>query len=149
MEKLSDKLKKAMMKLFSLDLPKFSNIEIQRTVIENIIDFARTNYPKEFSALLSGQVKDKKLVIEGVIYQPYTGTKSSSWMRINVPMPSRIVGSVHSHPSSSVRPSDADLQFFRKNGVVNLIIGYPYRPNNIACYDYDGNRQPFYIDMKN
>ncbi len=42
-----------------------------------------------------------------------------------------------------------DLQFFRKNGVVNLIIGYPYRPNNIACYDYDGNRQPFYIDMKN
>ena len=149
MEKISDKIKRFLTKFFLLDIPKFSKVVVNKSVIENMMDFAKANYPKEFVALLSGEVKNDKLIVEGLVYQPYTGTKSSSWMRINLPSHSRVVGSVHSHPSSSTRPSNADLQFFSKNGVMHFIIGYPYRPTDIACYDLYGEIRKFYIDMKN
>jgi len=148
MGKLSNKLTRFIEKLFSLDLPKFSKIVIHKSVIDDIIDFAKSNYPKEFVALLKGEIKEGKLTLDGLIYQPYTGTKSSSWMRINVPSMSNVVGSVHSHPSQHSKPSNADLQFFRKNGVVHLIIDYPYRINDITCYDFYGNRLQFKVEER-
>lgn len=146
MEKLSDKLKRLMTKLFSLDIPKFSKIIIYQSVIDNIIDFAKSNYPKEFIALLSGEVKDSTLNINSLIYQPFSGSKRSSSMKINLPAFSKVVGSVHSHPSQNSTPSVADLQFFNKNGIIHLIIHYPYREVDISCYDLQGNIQPFSIN---
>jgi proteasome lid subunit RPN8/RPN11 len=146
MKNISDKFKRFMEKLFLLEAPKFSRISIKQSVVDNIIDFAKANYPHEFIAILSGQAKDEKLTINSLIYQPYNSSEKSSWVRINIPSMSNVIGSVHSHPSSSLKPSNADLQFFNKNGVVHMIIGYPYRPQDIACYDSSGNRQNFEID---
>ncbi len=134
-----------MIRLFSLELPKFSKIVMCESVIENIIDFAKSNYPKEFVALLRGEVKDGKLIVDGLIYQPFVSSKRASSIKLDVPTLSKVVGSVHSHPSSYTEPSNADLQFFNKTGMVHLIIGFPYRDKDIACYDFKGNMQNFGI----
>lgn len=146
MEKISKKLEKAMRSLFSTKPMKFSRIVVHKSVVDNIREFARANHPNEFVALLQGKVKSGKLVVEGLIYQPFSGSKSSSWMRINVPSLSGLIGSVHSHPSSSTKPSNTDLQFFNKNGIIHLITAYPYKEGNLACYDLFGNKQKFEVD---
>jgi len=45
---------------------------------------------------------------------------------------------VHSHPSNSNKPSTADRQFFRKVGIINIIICNPYTVNNIKFYNNEG-----------
>ena len=59
------------------------------------------------------------------------------------PMDASIIGSAHSHPSGSYRPSDQDLQFFSRYGVVHLIARYPYKSiDDVAAYDGGGQRIP-------
>jgi proteasome lid subunit RPN8/RPN11 len=49
-------------------------------------------------------------------------------------------GVVHSHPSGSARPSRADLSMFGRFPGINIIIGYPFKPDSMAAYDRLGNR---------
>jgi len=57
-----------------------------------------------------------------------------------LPLGFKIAGSIHSHPSGSNRPSNADLHSFIKFGSIHLIVGYPFSKENIACYDAYGKR---------
>ena len=122
---------------------KFTSIVLEADCLQNIMDFAKANYPREFSAILQGEIEKNTMNIKGLIYQHFHSNRTSSLMHMNLPMISHAVGSVHSHPSSSTRPSDADLRFFAKTGVVHLIIGYPYDLENITCYDFEGNIRGF------
>ena len=47
---------------------------------------------------------------------------------------------IHSHTSGSNLPSFEDLHSFVKNGKVHFIVKYPYRLEDVACYDYNGNK---------
>jgi len=135
-------------KIFGLDKLKFSEVVINRSVIDSIVDLARGSYPNEFIALLQGNVKNKKLIIDGLVYQPYDASRISTIMKMNVPSLSRVVGSVHSHPSKS-GPSSTDLLSFNKRGAIHLIIGYPYSVKDINCYDFEGNKLEFGVDKNN
>ncbi len=49
------------------------------------------------------------------------------------------MGSVHSHPSGALQPSDADIRMFMSTGDYHIIVGNPYEITSWACYDRVGN----------
>jgi hypothetical protein len=56
-----------------------------------------------------------------------------------------IVGTVHSHPSGALFPSEADLQLFRSWGRRHLIVGSPFGPGSWRAYD--GNGAETHLDV--
>ncbi len=118
---------------------KVKQILVKEEVLEDIISFAKMNHPNEFVAFLGGEVKNNTLMITHLLYQNYYASSKSVMTKINFPMLSNVVGSVHSHPGPSNQPSDDDLLFFGKTGMVHFIIKYPYNYEDIAAYNYRGD----------
>ncbi len=114
-------------------------ILIKRDALEFILGVSREVYPKEFSALLRGtkETIGEVLIIPGTVF----GNRFASTPLYRKPIDYSIIGSVHSHPSSSFKPSGADIRFFSKTGFVHLILRKPYRSiEDVAAYDKQGNR---------
>jgi len=130
-------LKKTFIKMFDLDKLEFNRILIKQDVIENIIELAKEAHPKEFLAFLDGKIKDNILTITGLLYQEYNATENSAAPMFHFP-DKTFYGSVHSHPGYSNKPSLADKQFFRKTGIINIIICKPYLFENIKIYNHNG-----------
>jgi proteasome lid subunit RPN8/RPN11 len=112
---------------------------IKKAALEFILGVSRKTYPREFTALLRGgedQI-DEVLLIPGTLFGEDFAT-----IRMDMkPLDPTIIGSVHSHPSKSFRPSDADLNFFGKAGFVHLVVKYPYQSiADVAAYDISGSR---------
>lgn len=147
MDKISAFLKTLLARLLTPGQQKFSKIRITHEVVEDIRGYAKGAYPKEFVAALEGKVKEDSLIINGLLYQPFRASETSALPDAMIPMPmtSGSVGSVHSHPNKSNRPSGPDLHFFSKKGIVHLIIKHPFRPEDIACYNSFGERCEFEI----
>jgi proteasome lid subunit RPN8/RPN11 len=118
----------------------FSEVQIDKEVIEEIIQIARKSHPSEFVALLQGKVENHILRIEGLIFLPGETSNEGGVMKIfMMPLITDSVGSVHSHPGYNANPSKADLRFFAKNGFFHLIIAQPYNEDTIQSYDVSGN----------
>ncbi len=147
MDNISTYFQKLLGKLLTSGQQSFSGIRIMPEVIDDITGFARGAYPREFVAALEGRVNKGTLVITGLLYHPFRASETSALPEAMIPMPmtSGSIGSVHSHPSGSAKPSRADLHFFSKKGIVHLIIKYPFRPGDIACYNLKGERCEFEI----
>jgi len=133
-------------KFFEIERYEFDRIIFEKDVIHNIIELAKQTYPKEFIAFLEGKQKKRILRIYGLAYQEYHANEHSTLSKINFPITSSIVGSAHSHPGPSNRPSRADLHFFSKRGMVHLIIRHPYDEQDIQAYDNKGNRIGFEVE---
>jgi proteasome lid subunit RPN8/RPN11 len=58
-----------------------------------------------------------------------------------LPVNTHTVGSVHSHPSGALQPSDADIRLFMQSGDYHIIVGYPYDITSWTCYDRIGDRR--------
>ena len=122
--------------MFGLGKKKFTEVNIDHELVEEIIDIAKESYPNEFSAMLQGKVENDILKIRELIFLPGAASESGAVMEIfMMPMLSDSVGSVHSHPGPSAQPSDADLQFFAKRGYFHMIIAQPYNEESIRAYD--------------
>ena len=118
----------------------FDEVQIDKRVIEEVVKIAREADPKEYVALLSGKINKKILKITGLIFLPFKASETSAVMEVfMMPITTDAVGSIHSHPGPSNRPSDADRIFFGKNGYFHLIICRPYTEATIASYDAFGN----------
>ncbi|AEG18965.1 Mov34/MPN/PAD-1 family protein [Methanobacterium paludis] len=123
-----------------------SEVQIDREVVEEIIQIAEKSYPLEFSAILQGKIEDNILKIEGLIFLPGAASEDGAVMEIfMMPMLSDDMGSVHSHPGYSAMPSTADLQFFAKRGLFHIIIAQPYDLNSIRAYDSFGEPMDYTI----
>jgi proteasome lid subunit RPN8/RPN11 len=111
---------------------------IKKKVLRMILESAKSSFPNEFGALLRAEEGE----ISEVILLPGTiSGNTSALFQLNMrPIDFSIVGSAHSHPSGNYRPSDADLEFFRRSGYVHIIVGYPYTMDTWAAYDVSGNR---------
>lgn len=115
---------------------------IARDTLDFILEASKSSYPEEFAGLL--EVKDG--VITDVLLLPGTESSETSAVLKLFMMPNiSAVGSVHSHPSSVVRPSQADLHMFSKTGTHHIIVGHPYGRDNWKCYD--GSGQPIRLEV--
>jgi proteasome lid subunit RPN8/RPN11 len=103
--------------------------KITRKCLTLIFESSKSNYPQEFGALLRVDRVDKNTIIE-VILLPGT----------MLPVDYSVVGTVHSHPSSIARPSDADLDLFSHFGRIHIIVGVsPFGDVTWKAYDYIGH----------
>jgi len=109
---------------------------IEEQVLEMVNASARDLDPKEFLCLL----REEDGVIVELVLLPGTISGDSHgiinlWM---APIDFSVCGSIHSHPGPSNRPSDADLDFFRRWGGVHIITCRPYDMKSWRAYDSNG-----------
>jgi len=124
--------------------PKAMEIFIKQDVLNLILILAKNYYPNEFVALLRGDYEKnkskEKITIRELLFVPGAtfGDKFSSIDEFMIPFYKDIIGSVHSHPTRCLYPSNADLNFFKRY-YVNLIVRFPYNCiEDIGCYDRNG-----------
>jgi len=116
---------------------------IRKDVLEMISNAAIETYPNEFLAAMraEGGVISELLLLPGTI----SGETSGTLMLHMLPIDYTVVGSVHSHPGYSARPSDADLQLFSHFGAVHIITCLPFDNTSWKAYNLNGERIPLEV----
>ena len=119
--------------------------KIKKRTLDFILESAKSSFPNEFGGLLRVD-EDEKHTIKEIVILPGTisGDSHAIFKLHMLPIDFSIVGTVHSHPSISFHPSDADVLLFRKFGKVHIVVAYPFTNNSWKSYDYNGNE----MDLK-
>ena len=112
---------------------------ITRQAADGIVTYSKTCHPNEGILILRGKSNKDEIFIDGLIVPPFSvhGPYYSSFPTYDLPFDLSYVGTAHSHPSGSNKPSLEDLNNYY--GSVSIIINYPYTYNTIAAFDIDGN----------
>lgn len=127
-------------KLFGNNDEEFTEVRVDREVLESVIYYSKKAYPNEFLAFFDGKIIDKILYITGLIFIPGETCETGAVVHTElIPINTKYWGSVHSHPGPSARPSDADLVTFSKNGYFHMIVCLPYSFETFKSYDRYGN----------
>jgi len=115
-------------------------------LLETIFEGAKRLYPRETILLLRGKKsKDTIRVLELVV--PPLAVHGRGFANVPLhmlPMDFSIVGTVHSHPSGNLAPSDVDFNHFF--GRILMIVGFPFADaQNVAVYNSNGEKLPLQI----
>lgn len=117
------------------------SVLVDEELLQAVFEGARRLYPREIVLLLRGEKKKNLLKISEVVVPPLA-TYGSSFANIPLhmlPMDFSIVGTVHSHPSGNLTPSNTDLNHVF--GVVLMIVGFPFADErNVAVYNRNGEK---------
>ncbi|MBS3061204.1 MAG: Mov34/MPN/PAD-1 family protein [Candidatus Diapherotrites archaeon] len=113
--------------------------KIKHTVVHAILESAKHTYPDEFIALLGGNNKEQTIT-ELVILPAIFGSEHAELRTDLLPFNANTVGSIHSHPGYSNRPSPEDLDTFAELGPIHLIVCEPFTEHNMAAYDQNGRK---------
>lgn len=115
-------------------------IILNREIIDSIITYAKSWHPNEGILILQGKKEKNVIRITGLIIPPFSshGPYYSGFPVYELPFDLSYIGTIHSHPSGSNRPSLEDLNHFF--GLVSLIICYPYDVRNIGAFDRNGTK---------
>lgn len=126
-------------KLFGNDGEEFSEVRVDREVLESVIYYAKKAYPNEFLAFFDGEIRDKILYITSLIFLPGETCETGAVIHTEmIPMNTKYMGSVHSHPGPSAQPSDADLITFSRHGYFHMIVCLPYSLATFKSYNRYG-----------
>jgi proteasome lid subunit RPN8/RPN11 len=111
---------------------------INHEALRMINDSAIETFPNEFLAAL----KAEEGVITELVVLPGTvqGNSHGIMQTHMLPIDYSVIGTVHSHPGHSNRPSDADLQFFSHFGGVHIITCLPFDETSWKAYNSNGER---------
>jgi proteasome lid subunit RPN8/RPN11 len=114
-------------------------IVLTREAADGIITFARSWHPNEGILILRGAHKNGQVTVDGLIVPPFAshGPYYSGFPNYDLPFDLSYIGTAHSHPGGSNRPSLADLNNFF--GLVSIIISFPYEERSIGAFDRNGN----------
>jgi proteasome lid subunit RPN8/RPN11 len=113
--------------------------KIKRGTLDFILESAKSTYPNEFGGLLRIDSDEKDTILEIVILPGTISGDSHAIFNLHMlPIDFSIVGTVHSHPSLSFHPSDADLLLFRRFGKVHIVVAYPFTNTSWKSYNYNG-----------
>lgn len=116
-------------------------IIISRSATDGIISYSKALHPNEAILILQGKTAQEQVFIEGLVIPPFasSGPYYSGYSNFYLPSDASYVGSAHSHPGGSNRPSLEDLNsgFY---GAVSIIIAHPYEERTLAAYDRNGNK---------
>jgi proteasome lid subunit RPN8/RPN11 len=109
---------------------------IDRGVLKMVNESAKDTYPNEFVATMRAEegVITELLLLPGTIQ----GTRSGVLLLHMLPIDFSVVGTIHSHPSYSNHPSEADLALFGRFGNTHVITCLPYDMGSWKAYDYNG-----------
>ncbi len=110
---------------------------LEKEVLDLIMNAARNAHPNEFAGVLraEGDTITEILLVPGTVQGA-----AHAILRINeLPIDRSVVGVVHSHPSQSARPSQADINLFGKHGHTHIIIHHPYTEDTWRCWDHRGD----------
>lgn len=116
-------------------------VSIRRELLEFILENARYLHPRETVLLLRGKVKKNVILITDLLIPPLAtyGHGFSSFPPTALPVDFSIMGTTHSHPSGSLKPSTKDLN--QAYGRILMIAAHPYENEaDVAVYDRNGNR---------
>jgi proteasome lid subunit RPN8/RPN11 len=130
-------------------MAKTVTVALTAELLDAIFEGARRLYPKETILLLRGKKTKDVIRVEELVVPPLA-TYGHGFAHIPLyllPMDFSIVGTVHSHPSGNIMPSDADINHFF--GRVLMIVGFPFiDERNVAVYDSHGEKLPLEIRTK-
>lgn len=117
---------------------KLMEVVLSREMLEGLFCLAKENHPREIFLLLRGKISNCSAYIDELIYPINTtfGYGFSGFNPHNLPLDPSIIGSVHSHPSGTSKPSIQDLHNFF--GVIMVILAYPYNLASTSVYDKAG-----------
>lgn len=110
---------------------------ITRQCLDSALACAHSAFPNEFGGVLRA---DRPGIISDLLLLPGTtaGRRHANFQLYMLPVDLGVAGTVHSHPSGALHPSEADLQLFRHWGRRHLILGAPYGPGSWRAYDGNG-----------
>jgi len=123
------------------------NVILTRQVADGIITYSKTYHPNEGILILQGKSKRSgEIRVDGLVVPPFSshGPYYSGFPTNELPMDLSYIGTAHSHPGGSNRPSLEDLNHFF--GLVSIIINFPYDYKTIGAYDRNGNNVNLIID---
>lgn len=133
-------------KIFGNDDEEFGEVRVDRDVLESVIYYSKKAYPNEFLAFFDGEIKDEILYLTGLIFVPGETCETGAVVHTElIPMNTKYMGSVHSHPGPSASPSSADLKTFSRNGYFHMIVCLPYSLETFRGYDRYGNPQEYTV----
>ena len=111
--------------------------QITRRALDSALASGRSAYPNEFGGVFRadppGVIGELMLVPGGT-----AGRRHANFHLYMLPADLSVVGTVHSHPSGALHPSEADLRLFRSWGRRHIIVGTPFGPGSWRAYDGNG-----------
>ena len=107
---------------------------ITRSVLDSALACGASAFPNEFGGVLRS---DEPGVITDLLLIPGTtsGKRRANFQLYMLPVDLGVVGTVHSHPSGALHPSQADVTLFRHWGQRHLILGRPFTAHSWRAYD--------------
>jgi proteasome lid subunit RPN8/RPN11 len=117
---------------------KNKQVLMTRQAADGIITYARTWHPNEGILILQGKSKRHQIIIDGLIIPPFSshGPYYSGFPTYDLPFDLSYIGTAHSHPGGSNRPSLEDLNNYY--GLVSVIISHPYVDESMGAFDRNG-----------
>jgi proteasome lid subunit RPN8/RPN11 len=114
---------------------------ITRRCLDSALACAASAYPNEFGGILRA---DSPGTISELLLLPGTtaGHRHANFQLYMMPVDLGTAGTVHSHPSGALHPSEADVRLFRHWGRRHIILGYPFGPGQWRAYDGNGEDVP-------
>jgi proteasome lid subunit RPN8/RPN11 len=121
-----------------------SPTSITRQCLDSALACSRSAFPNEFGGILRA---DPPGVISELLLLPGTtaGRRHANFQLYMLPVDLTVSGTVHSHPSGALFPSDADLQLFRHWGRRHIIVGTPFSAGSWRAYDGNGREVPLAV----
>jgi proteasome lid subunit RPN8/RPN11 len=123
-----------------------TSVELPEDLLNAIFEGARRLYPKESFLLLRGKKSKNVIRVSDLVVPPLAvyGYGFANLPLHMLPIDFSIVGTVHSHPSGNINPSDVDLNHFF--GRILMIVGFPFADaQNVAVYSSNGERMPLQV----
>ncbi|MDQ6667468.1 MAG: Mov34/MPN/PAD-1 family protein [Thermoproteota archaeon] len=118
--------------------PVTRKVTMIKQVADGIITYSQSWHPNEGILILKGRSKKQQIILEGLVIPPFSthGPYYSGFPTYDLPFDLSYVGTAHSHPGGSNRPSLEDLNNYY--GIVSIIISYPYEYSTIGAFDKNG-----------
>ena len=110
-------------------------VEIERGLLSEMLDFAKERHPREAILLLRGKTKGGTITVTEYLFPPMatTGSAFALYPLYMLPIDFSIVGTAHSHPSGSLQLSSQDMN--SPYGRISLLMAYPYSEENVAAFE--------------
>ena len=122
-------------------MAKTVTVSLTAELLDAIFESARRLYPNETILMLRGKKSKDTIHVEELVIPPLAnyGRAFASYPLHMLPMDFSIMGTVHSHPSGNITPSDVDFNHFF--GRILMIVGFPFMDEqNVAVYNSHGEK---------